>query len=250
MSDHRTNPDPVRQPVRRTKIYEEVAARILRLISEGRLEPGDKLPPERELAAALGVSRTSIRDAIRTLEATGLLEPRQGHGTVIRELSAAGLVAPIASALGMRPDLVPDVMAFRKMIEPTLARQAAVSATPDEVRQLEAILVDQTVRVEAGGLGVEEGGAFHGLIARAARNQVAGVVVELLLHLLRSDRELALRARGRPRQSLRGHRAILEAIRRRDGGTAEQAMLAHLEQIEATLLPVRARAPARTEGGV
>ncbi|MDQ7839730.1 MAG: FadR/GntR family transcriptional regulator [bacterium] len=237
MSDHRTNP----QPVRRTKIYEEVAARIRRLISEGRLKPGDKLPPERELAAAMGVSRTSVRDAIRTLEATGLLEPRQGHGTVIRELSAAGVVAPIASALWVSPDLVADVMAFRKVIEPALARQAALRATPDEVRQLEAILAGQAARVEAGG-------AFHGLIARAARNQVALMVVELLMHLLRDDRERALRGRGRPQHSLRGHRLIMEAIRRRDGGAAELAMLAHLEQIEAMLLPVRARVPAGTDG--
>lgn len=245
MSDHRTNP----QPVRRTKIYEEVAVRVRRLISEGRLKPGDKLPPERELAAAMGVSRTSIRDAIRTLEATGLLEPRQGHGTVIRELSAAGLAGPIASALGGGPDLVADVMAFRKMVEPALARQAALRATPDEVRQLEEILVSQSARVEAGGSAAEEGGAFHGLIARAARNQVAMMVVESLMHLLRDDRARALRARGRPQQSLRGHRRIMEAIRRRDGGAAELAMLAHLGQIEATLLPVRARVPAGTDGG-
>ncbi|MDI6773112.1 MAG: GntR family transcriptional regulator, partial [bacterium] len=201
--------------MRRTKIYEEVAARIRRLISEGRLGPGDKLPPERELAAAMGVSRTSVRDAIRTLEATGVLEPRQGHGTVIRELSAAGLVAPIASALGVGPDLVAEVMALRKMIEPTLARQAAPLATSDEVRRLEAILAGQAARVEAGDPAVEEGGAFHSLIARAARNHVALMVVELLMHLLREGRERALRVRGRPQQSLRGHRLIMEAIRQR-----------------------------------
>lgn len=227
--------------MRRTKIYEEVAARIRRLISEGRFEPGDMLPPERELAAAMGVSRSSVRDAIRTLGATGLLEPRQGHGTVIRELSAAGLVAPIASALEVSPDFVADVMAFRKMIEPTLARQAALLATPDQVHQLEAILAGQAARIEDG--------AFHGLIARAARNQVALMVVELLMHLLRDGHERALRVRGRPQQSLRGHRLIMEAVRRRDGGAAELAMLAHLEQIEATLLPVRARATAGKDGG-
>lgn len=243
MSDHRTNPEPVR----RTKIYEEVAARIRLLISEGRLEPGEKLPPERELAAALGVSRTSVRDAIRTLEATGLLEPRQGHGTVVRELSAAGLVAPIAAALGVGPDLVADVMSLRRMIEPTLARQAARSATPDEVRRLEEILAGQAGSVVAGS--VEAGRAFHGLIARAARNQVASLVVDLLLHLLRDQRERASGTRERPQQTLRGHRLIMEAIRRQDGGAAELAMLAHLEQIEATLLPVRARAPAGTDGG-
>lgn len=237
MSDHRTNPEPVR----RTKIYEEVAARIRRLISEGRLGPGDKLPPERELAAALRVSRTSVRDAIRTLEATGLLEPRQGHGTVIRELSAAGVVASISSALRVGPDLVADVMACRKMIEPTLARHAALRATPEEMLQLEAVLAGQAAHVEEG--------AFHGLIASAARNRVALMVVELLMHLLRDGSEQALRVRGRAQQLLRGRRLIMEAVRRRDGDAAELAMLAHLEQIEAMLLPARTRAPAGKEGG-
>lgn len=245
MSDHRTNPEPVR----RTKIYEEVTARIRRLISEGRLGPGDMLPPERELAAALGVSRTSVRDAIRTLEATGLLEPRQGRGTIIRELSAADLVAPVAAALATRHDLSADVMALRRMIEPALASQAALRATPDEVRQIEAILACQTARVEAGDLAMEEGYAFHGLIARASGNQVALHIVEMLMHLLRDWQERAFRVRGWPQQSVRGHRLIMEAIRRRDARAAARAMLRHLEHIEAALPSMRPRLRAGTDGG-
>src|SRR5690242_21915288 len=66
-------------PVRKTKVYAEVAAQIQRLIAEGRLKPGDKLPPERELAEIFGVSRSSVRDAIRVLEVQGLVEPRHGE---------------------------------------------------------------------------------------------------------------------------------------------------------------------------
>src|SRR2546426_12779268 len=75
------------EPVRKTRIYEEVASQIQRLISEGRLRPGDHLPPERELAGRFGVSRPPARDAIRVLELMGLLEPRQGGGTVVKDLS-------------------------------------------------------------------------------------------------------------------------------------------------------------------
>ena len=81
--------------VRRNKVYEEVAKQIERLILK-KLKPGDKLPPERELAEMLGVSRSSVRDAIRSLELMGLVEPRQGAGTIVRETSAemdAGTVA-------------------------------------------------------------------------------------------------------------------------------------------------------------
>jgi len=244
MSDHWTNLDLMSQelslePVRRTKVYEEVAVRLRRVIADGRLKPGDKLPPERELASALGVSRTSVRDAIRSLQVAGLLEPRQGEGTVIRELSTETLMAPIASALLARRDLLADLLDVRKMIEPAMAREAARRATPDELRQMEAILARQAARIEAGGLAIEEDSAFHDMIARASRNQVVLKVVDVLMDLLREGRERSLQVRGRPQRSLRGHRQILEAIRRRDGDAAELAMLDHLGQIEEMLLPER-----------
>lgn len=244
MSDHWTNLDLMSQalslePVRRTKVYEEVAVRLRRVIADGRLKPGDKLPPERELASALGVSRTSVRDAIRSLQVAGLLEPRQGEGTVIREVSTETFMAPIASALLARRDLLADLMDVRKMIEPAMAREAAPRATPDEVRQMEAILARQAARIEAGGLAIEEDSAFHDMIARASRNQVVLKVVDVLMDLLREGRERSLQVRGRPQRSLRGHRQILEAIRRRDGDAAERSMLNHLEQIEEMLLPER-----------
>jgi len=255
MSDHWTNLDVMSQelalePVRRSKVYEEVAARIRRLIADGRLKPGDKLPPERELAVALGVSRTSVRDAIRTLQMTGLLEPRQGEGTVVRELSTEALVAPIASALLTRKDLLADLIAVRKMIEPAMSREAARHATPDEIRQMESILSRQAARLDAGGLAIDEDSAFHDMIARASRNQVVLKVIDVLMDLLREGRERSLQIRGRPQRSLRGHRQILEAIRRRDGDAASRAMLSHLEQIEEMLLPERQPAHAgATRGG-
>lgn len=225
------------EPVRRTKVYEEVAARLRRLIADGHLRPGDKLPPERELAQALGVSRTSVRDAIRALQMAGLLEPRQGEGTVVREVSPESIMAPLASALLTRRDLLADLMAVRKMIEPAMAREAARRATPDEIRQMEAILARQAAKIEAGGLAIDEDTAFHDMIARASRNQVVLKVIDVLMDLLREGRERSLQVRGRPQRSLRGHRQILEAIRRRDPEAAARAMLAHLEQIEETLLP-------------
>lgn len=236
------------EPVRRTKVYEEVAARLRRLIAEGRLRPGDRLPPERELAAAFGVSRTSVRDAIRALQMAGLLEPRQGEGTVVREVSSESIMAPLASALLARRDLLADLMAVRKMIEPAMAREAARRATPEEIEQMEAILRRQAAKIEAGGLAIDEDTALHDMIARASRNQVVLKVIDVLMDLLREGRERSLQVRGRPQRSLRGHRQIVEAIRRRDPEAAARAMLTHLEQIEETLLP--APEPAGAAKGV
>jgi len=95
------------EPVRRTKVYEEVADRIRRLIAEGRLKAGDRLPPERELAERFGVSRTSVRDAIRALEMIGLLEPRQGDGTVVLDLSP-GLPEDWSLSMSLRWNLQKD----------------------------------------------------------------------------------------------------------------------------------------------
>jgi GntR family transcriptional repressor for pyruvate dehydrogenase complex len=237
------------EPVHRTKVYEEVAARIRRLIADGHLKPGDKLPPERELASMLGVSRTSVRDAIRTLEVAGLLEPRQGEGTIVLELSTKNLVAPLASALLTRRDLLADLLAVRKMIEPPIARDAARHATPDEIRQMEAIVARQAAKVEAGGVAIDEDNTFHDIIARASRNQVVLKVIDVLMDLLRVGRERSLQVKGRPQRSLRGHRQILEAIRRHDGDAAERAMLNHLEQIEEMLLPERQPVGAGTAKG-
>lgn len=254
MSDHWTNPDPKGQeprlarlrrlgdalePVRRTRLHEEVAARLRRFIADGHLKAGDKLPPERQLAAMLGVSRTSVRDAIRTLEVVGLLEPRQGKGTVVRELSPDHLTAPLASALLTRRDLLADLLAVRKMIEPSVAREAARHATPEEIYQMETILARQAARIAAGEVTIEEDTAFHDMIARAARNRVVLRVLDVLMDLLREGRERSLQGRGRPQRSLRGHRQVLEAIRRRDGEGAAHAMLHHLEQIEEILLADR-----------
>src|SRR5712691_4762649 len=89
---------PEFEAIRRSKVYEEVAKQLERLILK-KLQPGDKLPPVRELADMFGVSRSSIRDAIRSLELVGMVEPRQGAGTVVREISSDSLVNPLANVL-------------------------------------------------------------------------------------------------------------------------------------------------------
>src|SRR3982751_5577004 len=85
--------------VRKARLHEQVAKQIERLIAKGVLKPGDRLPPARELAVNFGVGRSSVRDAIRTLEVIGIVESRQGHGTVVRDVSPDALVVPLASVL-------------------------------------------------------------------------------------------------------------------------------------------------------
>jgi len=228
------------EPVRKTRIYEEVASQIQRLISEGRLRPGDHLPPERELAERFGVSRTSVRDAIRVLELMGLLEPRQGEGTVVRDLSPDSLVNPLASLLVRNRTLLADLLDVRKMIEPALAARAAVHASGDELARLEQIFLRQHDKVQQGELAIDEDSEFHYAIATAARNRVILRVLDVLMDLLRESRERSLQVAGRLQRSLAGHRRILDAIRRRDADAAEVAMRQHLQEIEDVLLRPKA----------
>src|SRR5260370_7481233 len=116
--------------VRKTKFYEKIAHQIQRLIRDGLLKPGDKLHPERELAEMFQVSRSSLRDAIRALELMGLVEPRQGEGTVVLAPSSEALINPLAAALLHHRELVGDFLEFLEMINPPLPCPAATSPSP------------------------------------------------------------------------------------------------------------------------
>src|SRR3989440_6412689 len=155
------------ETVRKVRRYEQVAEQIRRMISEGALKPGDLLPPERELVAKLGVGRSSIRDAVRTLEVMGILEPRQGHGTVVRDLSADALVVPLSLVLTRKRELVTELLDVRRMIEPGLAARAARNATPEEIGHLEDILRRHEEKLRRGQSTMDEASDFHYAIARA-----------------------------------------------------------------------------------
>jgi GntR family transcriptional repressor for pyruvate dehydrogenase complex len=221
--------------VRRNKVYEEVAKQIERLILK-KLQPGDKLPSERELAEMLQVSRSSIRDAIRSLELMGLVEPRQGAGTIVRELSAESLVNPFANALKRRQELVSELLDFRKMLEPPLAARAATHASPDEISEMEEILQRQEGTLSHGEASIAEDAEFHYSIALASGNSVVLKVLDILMDLLRETRERSLQLQGRPQRSLAGHRRILAAIKRHDAEAAKDAMRRHIEDVEEIVL--------------
>jgi GntR family transcriptional repressor for pyruvate dehydrogenase complex len=239
---HQTNPVPVTEapakfevlPRNRNKVYQEVAKQLDRLIAE-ELKPGDLLPPERELVRMLGVSRSSVRDAIRSLELMGLLEPRQGIGTVVRNPAAAP-ANPLASALLEKRKMVADLVDVRRMIEPALTRRAALQASCKAIADMEAILQRQEAKVRAGELGIEEDSEFHYAIALASENSAVLKVVDVLMDLLRDTREQSLQVEGRQEKSLAGHRRILAALKRGDAFGAEAAMCRHLQEIENIVL--------------
>jgi GntR family transcriptional regulator, transcriptional repressor for pyruvate dehydrogenase complex len=222
--------------VRRTRLFEDVARQVQALIVDGVLKPGDLLPPERQLAERFGVSRNSIRDAIRVLELAGLVVARQGEGNVVADVSASTLVAPIALLLTRKRKLVAELLDVRKMLEPALAARAAAHASDEQIARLEDILRRQRERALRGEPTVEEDSEFHYVLALAARNSVVLKLLDVLMDLLRETRARSLQTPGRPEKSLAGHRRILEAVKRRDPEAAERAVRQHLEEIESIVL--------------
>ena len=224
------------EAVKKTKVYEKVAEQIQRLIRDGLLKPGDKLPPERELAETFQVSRSSLRDAIRVLELMGMVEARQGEGTVVREPSGEAVASPLTAALLQQREFVSELLELRGMIEPTLAARAATHADADDLAHLGDILRRQKEKVDGGELAIEEDSEFHYSIARASNNKVVLRVVDVFMDLLRESRKQALQVEGRLQKSLASHQQILAAIARHDAAAAEKAMRRHIQEIEAIVM--------------
>ncbi len=214
-----------------TQVAQQLQDRIV-----NKLKPGDMLPPERELVHRFRVSRSSIRDAIRSLEAVGLLEPRQGVGTVVRALAPEAVITPVTNALLQERKVINELLDVRMIIEPPLAWRAALHASTDQIAEMEAILNRQEEKLHRDEPAIEEDSAFHYTIARAADNGVMLKLVGVLMDLLRETRERSLQAGGRQRKSLAGHRTILAALKRQDAAAAEAAMRRHLLEIERIVL--------------
>ena len=222
------------EAIPRNKVYQEVAKRLERHIAE-ELKPGDRLPSERELVRMLCVSRGSVRDAIRTLEVMGLLEPRQGIGTVVC-IPGSGPASPLTSVLREKRKMIAELLDVRKMLEPPLAGRAALHASSDEISDMQDILLRQEAKQSQGDLGIEEDSEFHYSIALASSNTVVLKVVDVLMDLLRETRERSLQGEGRQAKSLAAHHRILSAVKRGDAAAAEAAMRRHLQEIENIVL--------------
>jgi GntR family transcriptional repressor for pyruvate dehydrogenase complex len=206
------------------------------LIREGRWAPGDQIPPERELAERFRVSRTSVREALRALEMQGVIDSRQGGGTFVRTADVDMLVGPLASAILRGRRELAEVLEVRELIEPGIARLAATRAKPEHVAELESLLERQRECIAAERSFVEEDTAFHYTLAKAADNHILLRLHNVILDVLRESRQSYLHVPNRPQMSLRGHEAILAAVRAKDTDAAYRASLAHISEVRDGIL--------------
>jgi GntR family transcriptional regulator, transcriptional repressor for pyruvate dehydrogenase complex len=216
---------PAMRPVSRPKLYEQIVERIHDHVVEAGLRPGDRLPPERELAARLGVSRASVSQALVALEVLGTVSVRHGDGAVLlAPVSRLHLVA----ALRAHQDRLPEVIEARDALEGRLAALAAERRTDADLAAIDATLDAMAKDIDAGGRGVEGDEQFHAAVTRAGHSALLASLMQEIAELIRETRLESLGQSGRPQASLASHREIAEAIRRQDAEAASKAMHDHI----------------------
>jgi GntR family transcriptional repressor for pyruvate dehydrogenase complex len=222
--------------IKKTRIHEEVVTQIHELIRQGKLKAGDQLPSEWELAETFKVSRTSVREALRTLETKGLIISRTGTGNFIADLPIESLVAPLAKLLIEEKAALADIFELRKLIEPHIAALAAERATNRDIERMKRILEKQSAAISRGDTGVEADAELHFAIGQSTQNQALEKLVSGLMEILSDSREESLQPTDRRRASVESHRKILAAIEQHDKAKAQEAMFLHIQQVEENVL--------------
>ena len=217
------------------RLYEDIVQQFHLLIRQGELEHGARLPSERAMAEQFKVSRSSVREAIRSLELQGLVVTKRGSGTFINTQDLDAVVALLASTLSSGPgglDTLDDIFEMRHVLEPQIAAMAALRANPEEIARLAETLEEQEWQIGAGETGVNADTAFHFALATATHNAALIKVVSAVEDILSRSRNQTLQTPGRPSLSLASHRRILESIKQRDSQAARRAMDHHLTVVE------------------
>lgn len=219
------------QPIERETVAEQVARRIMTMITARALKPGDQLPPERDLAESLGVSRPSVREAIRGLSILGVVKSRQGGGAYITDLDAEALLGPIRFFLSLEDVNVRELYDARSLIESDVARRAAVNMTAAQLDDLAAILTAQEATLSDAQAFRVSDFAFHEAIWTGSGNAFLRRIGESLNVLGLEFRRRASETEGVLEQSFRDHHRLLAALRARDPEAAARAAESHMQNV-------------------
>jgi GntR family transcriptional repressor for pyruvate dehydrogenase complex len=215
-------------------VTDDAISRIRHMILTGELAPGDRLPPEGALAASLGLSRTSLREAVRALTVLGVIDTRQGDASYITSLGPELLLGALGLAVDLqREDAMPDLVEVRRILEPAATAMAASRITAEEIQRLRSLIPSRLDDMQVSEL-VEFDWEFHRAIARACGN-------ELLVALLDGLAQPTMRMRiwrglstpGVLVQTLDEHEAIVDALESHDAELAHAAATVHIAGVEA-----------------
>lgn len=221
------------------RLYESVIEQIMELIKNNELKPGYKLPPERELAERLSISRGSLREAFRVLESRGIIKSKPGGGRYIRDIKKNGYSNTENIILSLEKSSILELLEAREIFEVKIAKIAAQRATLEDIEIIEEALNKMNQEEELkDDKKTESDTEFHLAIASASRNFVFVNIIKLHLDLLKGTREKTQQIPGRRQEQWREHQVILQAIKEHNTQKAGEAMLKHLMSIRKVVVEI------------
>ena len=220
----------------RDLLPDRIAERLVSLIAERKLRPGEKLPSERDLAAMMQVSRPSLREALRALDMMKIVEIRHGSGTFVASLKPERLVEHFDFVFSLDDSTFTQALAARAMLEPSLAAAAAQNATEAELAEITACMERAAISAQDPKLFLEADLELHQLITAAVHNQIIARFMGTLCRLGLASRMRTVALKGVREQSLQDHQAIVDALLRRDPETASSTMQKHINNISKSLV--------------
>lgn len=218
--------------IKHTKISEEIANQIKHLIVDGKLKPGDRLPPEREMIKQLGVSRPSLREALNSLVTMGFLEVRQAKRTFVKSVTSKLIDDPLALLIKADEQKIFDLIEVRKAIETWAAYHAAQKASEGDIQQLAIIIGEMEKAFEEGRSWEKEDADFHLAIAKATHNTIHMHIMSGIYDLLRESMSKIFTDREKVKKLMTHHQQIFNAIKNRSPEKARQKTLDHLNFVE------------------
>jgi GntR family transcriptional repressor for pyruvate dehydrogenase complex len=219
----------------RRRLFEHVVEAVEERILSGQLKAGDLLPPERVLTEQFGVSRTVVREAMKALERSGLVEARQGLGVVVASPSESQVADSILRFVKVENSPLWALYELRTILETESAALAAMRRDDDDLARLKTLLTGMAGHIDSPLEYVELDLEFHRALISAAHNSIFPVVLEPFRAALRESRALGATVPQAPRRSLSSHRRIFEAIKDRDPERARKEVHGHFRKVASFL---------------
>jgi GntR family transcriptional repressor for pyruvate dehydrogenase complex len=223
-------------PIKMGKVSERIVQQIKSIILEGALSAGDRLPPERQLVEKFGASRISVREAIKNLEALGLIVVKPGSGTFVAEINSKPLSESLSAILRIKKTSIIELTEARIIIEPSVAKLACEKATPEDLQMLDKNIQTVLRIIQTNTTALWEDIEFHCLLAEATHNAVISITVKTMLNVVEEMTENMTRALERrieiSENAVRYHEKILDAFYNKDTEGAKELMLNHIVDIQ------------------
>ncbi|MDD9304953.1 MAG: FadR family transcriptional regulator [Desulfobacter sp.] len=191
-----------------------VIERIKMALINGELKPGDFIPSESEMTHNLGVGKSSVREAIKMLQAMGVLEVKRGQGTIIRKSPDEDALNPMVFQLILAKGIPQDLLNLRKMFEPAYSVMAMETATDKDIEDIEEKLVEFEAVIASGNQSASHDLAFHMAVLQATHNRMVIRIGKTMMELFDASIETSMRVL--PEVALKDHKAIFKALRERD----------------------------------